>query len=115
MNNHLAELVDRYPVLKDCAGDIERVFRIMEECFRSGGKVLLCGNGGSAADAEHWAGAFKDYLAEEKSIFGVDIPKIKNQVDMELMKELYGTSTSTGVKCPVCESKQIKEEVNNTR
>lgn len=52
--------------------------------------------------AEHWAGAFKDYLAEEKSIFGVDIPKIKNQVDMELMKELYGTSTSTGVKCPVC-------------
>jgi len=56
MNIHLAELIERYPLLKDCAGDIERVFRVMEECFRSGGKVLLCGNGGSAADAEHWAG-----------------------------------------------------------
>jgi D-sedoheptulose 7-phosphate isomerase len=29
---------------------------MMRDCFRRGGKILLCGNGGSAADAEHWAG-----------------------------------------------------------
>jgi D-sedoheptulose 7-phosphate isomerase len=34
---------------------VERVCEMMTVCFRSGGKVLLCGNGGSAADAQHFA------------------------------------------------------------
>lgn len=37
---------------------IEQITATLTECFRSGGKVLLCGNGGSAADAQHVAGEF---------------------------------------------------------
>ncbi|MFO7721938.1 MAG: D-sedoheptulose 7-phosphate isomerase [Bacteroidales bacterium] len=40
---------------REFLGKVGQVCRMMEDCFRSGGKVLLCGNGGSAADAQHFA------------------------------------------------------------
>jgi D-sedoheptulose 7-phosphate isomerase len=35
---------------------IERAFQLLVDCFSRGGKVLVCGNGGSAADSEHIVG-----------------------------------------------------------
>lgn len=40
------------------AADVERAATMMAEAFRAGGKLLLFGNGGSAADAQHIAGEF---------------------------------------------------------
>jgi D-sedoheptulose 7-phosphate isomerase len=40
----------------DASDDIVRAANSIIECFRRGGKVLICGNGGSAADAQHIAG-----------------------------------------------------------
>ncbi len=37
------------------AGPIAKAIGLMTECLRSGGKILACGNGGSAADAQHFA------------------------------------------------------------
>ena len=34
---------------------ISQVVDLLVDCFRGGGKVLFCGNGGSAADAQHLA------------------------------------------------------------
>ncbi len=56
MTNHLETLVARHPTLADCTDDIQSGFALMRDCFAAGGKLLLCGNGGSAADCEHWAG-----------------------------------------------------------
>lgn len=56
MNEHIAQTVEDYPQLEPCAGDIASAFELLASCFRSGGKLLLAGNGGSAADCEHWAG-----------------------------------------------------------
>jgi D-sedoheptulose 7-phosphate isomerase len=53
---HLDYLVERLPVLAACREDVLKAFEIFVETFRNGGKALICGNGGSAADAEHWAG-----------------------------------------------------------
>jgi len=52
----LEELYQRYPALLICRKPIESTFVLLKTCFAQGGKVLLCGNGGSAADAEHIAG-----------------------------------------------------------
>jgi len=38
-----------------CAADIEAAANLVVECLKGGGKLLLCGNGGSAADAQHIA------------------------------------------------------------
>jgi len=56
MNGSLRDLLDRFPALAACAGDIERAFTLLRDCYAGGRKALVCGNGGSAADAEHWAG-----------------------------------------------------------
>ena len=50
------ELLARRPELKVCRVEIEKAFEILVRSFRSGGKALVCGNGGSAADAEHICG-----------------------------------------------------------
>ena len=50
------ELLERYPVLECCKEEIYKSYKIMKECYCSEGKVLVCGNGGSAADADHIVG-----------------------------------------------------------
>lgn len=44
--------------LKHCSADIEKVSEVLVNCVRSGGKMMLCGNGGSAADCQHIATEF---------------------------------------------------------
>lgn len=56
IQKHIDLLVERYPVLKDCVNDIEKAYLILEECYVNDGKLLIAGNGGSAADSEHIAG-----------------------------------------------------------
>jgi len=50
------ELFSRYPQLEFCAETFDRTFQELLRCFRQGGKLLVAGNGGSAADSEHIAG-----------------------------------------------------------
>lgn len=59
----LDQLIATYPDLYICASEIQAAFDILRNCYHSGGKVLVCGNGGSAADAEHIVGELmKGYL-----------------------------------------------------
>ena len=55
-SSHLTALLARSPELSAAAPSIQEAYESLRKCFRSGGKILLCGNGGSAADADHWAG-----------------------------------------------------------
>ena len=54
--NVINTLLERYPALAPCGEEILRAADNVIETYRRGGKLLLCGNGGSAADAEHIAG-----------------------------------------------------------
>lgn len=56
LNRHIEQLLERYPVLTICKKDIIDSYLIMEEAYDNGGKLLIAGNGGSAADSEHIAG-----------------------------------------------------------
>lgn len=49
-------LMERYPELSGCRESILEAYKILEKCYASGGKLLVAGNGGSAADAEHIVG-----------------------------------------------------------
>ena len=52
----LNELIERYPTLASCREDIEAAKNAIIDCYEKGGKLLLAGNGGSAADCEHIVG-----------------------------------------------------------
>ena len=49
-------LIERYPQLAVCKDDIAKAYELIETCYANGGKLLVAGNGGSAADAEHIVG-----------------------------------------------------------
>lgn len=53
---YLDSLIERYPVLKECKESVFDAFLILEKCFKNGNKLLVAGNGGSCADAEHMVG-----------------------------------------------------------
>lgn len=56
LTKHIDLLMERYPSLEVAKNTIITAYLVMEECFENGGKLLVAGNGGSAADAEHIVG-----------------------------------------------------------
>ena len=52
----IKDLLCRYPALAAREADINAALNILIDCFKSGGKLLLCGNGGSSADCDHIVG-----------------------------------------------------------
>ena len=64
----LDELIKRYPILERVREDIEAVYGILERCYENGGKLLIAGNGGSAADAEHIVGELMKGFVERRPV-----------------------------------------------
>ena len=61
----MTELLIRYPQLSLCKEDILKAADAMEACYKAGGKILLCGNGGSAAYCEPISGELlKGFLSQ---------------------------------------------------
>lgn len=56
MTDTLSTLQQRYPDLAPISGAIQAAYDLLARCFRDGGKLLVCGNGGSAADSDHIVG-----------------------------------------------------------
>lgn len=54
--NYVENLIDRYPNLSVCRGALEKAIEAIVSMHNAGGILLICGNGGSAADSEHISG-----------------------------------------------------------
>lgn len=72
----MEELLTRYPALATCKSALAETLDLMMETYRNGGKIMVCGNGGSCADAQHIVGELmKGFLlrrpmtAEQKNAF----------------------------------------------
>ncbi|WP_208913246.1 SIS domain-containing protein, partial [[Ruminococcus] torques] len=68
IQRYLDLLIDRYPQLLNCKEDIEKAYLILEECYENDHKLLIAGNGGSAADSEHIAGELMKRFKIQRSI-----------------------------------------------
>ncbi len=53
---HMSQLLERYPPLSPVAPDLNAAFACMATAIERGRTLFVCGNGGSAADAEHMVG-----------------------------------------------------------
>ena len=73
----LEELIGRYPVLESCRESIRQAYQALEECFLAGGKLLVAGNGGSAADSDHIVGVLMKGFVKKTSPAGFTGPGIK--------------------------------------
>lgn len=77
-------LYERYPMLEVCRSDIEKALKMMIDTYQKGGKILLCGNGGSASDCEHIVG-------ELMKGFMLKRPVTDEKIPMHLQKGLQGS------------------------
>ncbi|MDR0441860.1 MAG: SIS domain-containing protein [Treponema sp.] len=89
--DHLQQLIKRYPQLEPVRNDINTAFDIISESFAKGGKLLIAGNGGSAADAEHIVGELMKNFAKKRSLpdmFVLNIKKIDEEISNYLVPRL---------------------------
>lgn len=56
MVDYIQEMVERHPSLEPVAELVRKACALMIHTYEQGGKLLVCGNGGSAADSEHIVG-----------------------------------------------------------
>jgi len=81
---HLQAIETRYPELKACSDSVFSAFMRLCQCFESGNKLLLCGNGGSAADCEHIVGELMKgfLLARKTERFHADAVLTQEEADL---------------------------------
>ena len=73
------ELLERYPVLYSCKDEIKKAAETIIDCYEKGGKVLLCGNGGSCADCDHIVGELMKGFLKLRPICEADKAAMKEK------------------------------------
>jgi len=81
--DYLNTLIQRYPSLKSVQADIKSAFEIIRDSFKTGGKLLIAGNGGSASDAEHIVGELMKSFSKKRKLpdsFLNEISKVDSEI-----------------------------------
>lgn len=93
-NELFEELLVRYPALMVCRDSIARAYEAIKKSYCAGGKLLVAGNGGSAADSEHIVGELmKSFLFDrriDRSVFDA-LTGEYGQAGWQLARKLEGT------------------------
>lgn len=83
VKKHVTVLIERYPELLGSKESIIQAYEILKESYENGGKLLVAGNGGSAADAEHIVGELMKGFEKARTLDEVTQTKLK-EIDSEL-------------------------------
>lgn len=87
VTTYMDELVRRYPILEASRKSICEAYEILEASYAARGKLLICGNGGSAADSEHIVGELMKSFCLPRRI-SPDMARILQEIDPAYGKEL---------------------------
>ena len=82
-------------VAESCGREILLAADVISDCLRAGGKLLLCGNGGSAADCQHMAAEFVNRLSADFERPG--LPAIALTTDSSFLTAYANDSGFEGV------------------
>ena len=82
------ELFTRYPALEVCKTQILQSYELMQETYAQGGKVLVCGNGGSAADSEHIVGELMKNFKKCRKASQDLLDNLEDCVESESLKKV---------------------------
>lgn len=108
LKKHIELLITRYPVLKGIEEDIIEAYLVMEECYINGGKMLIAGNGGSAADSEHIAGELMKRFKTPRPV-SEDFAKKLKSIDVE-----RGTALAKNLECSLMAIPLVAHEALTT-
>ena len=83
---YVNELTERYSALLPIKEDIEAAIRKIIECYKNGGKLLLCGNGGSASDSDHVAGELLKGFLSKREPHGEELASLSAELSEDAVK-----------------------------
>jgi D-sedoheptulose 7-phosphate isomerase len=89
----LNELMERYPVLASCKDELVAAAQAMIDCYENGGKILLCGNGGSCADCDHILGELMKGFLKRRPLSEEAKAQMKQRcdfIDEDTLNKLQG-------------------------
>ena len=81
--NHIENLIRRYPALESVRQSLEDGYALLEKGYLGGGKLLVAGNGGSCADAEHISGELMKGFCSKRPV-SPEFARTLQNVDPEL-------------------------------
>jgi D-sedoheptulose 7-phosphate isomerase len=85
---HIDEMLNRYPALAVNAEEIKNALTLLYETVTAGGRVYVCGNGGSAADAQHIVGELmKGFLSKRPVTLPADIARKLSPASRTFLEE----------------------------
>ena len=87
----LSSLFDRYPLLRQCENELRAAFDLLADAYRAGNKLLVCGNGGSAADSEHIVAELMKGFLKRRPISAEHAAKLEAAGGKEIASRLQGT------------------------
>lgn len=106
------ELFKRYPELSVCRDSLEKAVEMMCETYKNGGKILVCGNGGSCADSEHIVGELMKSFVLRREIPKEDKAALENLLGEE--SEFFANNLQRGVPAfSLCSQSGVMTAYNN--
>ena len=107
-------LFERYPALHECEGQLRSALDILITAYEHGNKLLVCGNGGSAADCEHVVGELMKGFQKPRRIPQEHVIRLREQagaLGSELAGKLQGALPAISL---VSHSSLISAVLNDT-
>jgi D-sedoheptulose 7-phosphate isomerase len=104
MKERLSLLLERYPALQACEKELQAAFDLLMAAYQSGNKLLVCGNGGSAADSEHMvAELMKGFLKRRPISAGhaAELEQAGGAAGKEIARRLQGTLAAVSLPAQV--------------
>lgn len=77
------KLFETWPALEVCRSSVEKAFEVLSDCYGNQGKVMICGNGGSASDSEHIVGELMKGFMLRRRIKEADREKLESRYGEE--------------------------------
>lgn len=108
LKGHIKNLIKRYPQLETVEQEITDAYLMLEDCYKQQGKLLIAGNGGSAADSEHMAGELMKKFRLARPVSKEFAEKLKN-IDPE-----KGENLARNLECSLTAMSLVTQEALTT-
>ncbi len=106
------DIFERHESLISCKESMEKGVEIICETYRSGGKILVCGNGGSCADSEHIVGELMKSFVLPRKIPQSDKDKLEKLLGDEA--EMFNENLQRGIPAfSLCSQTGVMTAYNN--
>lgn len=115
MKKRLSLLLERYPVLRPCEKELVAALDLLAAAYRAGNKLLVCGNGGSAADSEHLvAELMKGFLKRRpiSSARAAQIEAVDKTDGKAIARHLQGGLAAISLASPTALTSAIANDVS---